>query len=169
MPHAAQLCCAFPFRGLAVAGILGFLKAISATGGAVEQRSLLGQLIRLLSLTALIVVYVGSLWVTYRQLDVEPAFDGALGAPIWVHSALVMGLIVCGGLGVTAAIIDGRPESSSWAITITGVAAALAWCLWASLSKEGDAVGMLFAAISPLISLLALVELMRQLRTGPSR
>lgn len=119
----------------------------------------------MLSLSALMVVYAGSLWATYRQLDAQPAFDGALGVPSWVHAALVMGLMVCGGLGVTAAIIDGRHESSSWVLTMTGVAAALAWSLWASLSKEDDAVGLLFAAISPLISLLALAELMRQLRT----
>ncbi|MFD8223915.1 hypothetical protein ACFV16_07050 [Streptomyces massasporeus] len=130
-----------------------------------EQRGLLGQLIKVLSLLALMVVYIGSLWATYRQLDAEPIFDGGLGVPSWGHAALVMGLMVCGGLGITAAIIDGRQESSSWLLTVTGVAAALAWSLWASLSKEDDAVGMLFAALSPAISLLALVELMRRLRT----
>ncbi|MFI9752277.1 hypothetical protein [Streptomyces collinus] len=132
-----------------------------------EQRGLLGRLIKVLSLLALIVVYIGSLWATYRQLDAEPVFDGALGVPSWGHAALVMGLMVCGGLGITAAIIDGRRESSSWLITMTGVAAALAWSLWASLSKEDDSAGMLFAALSPVISLLALVELMRRLRTRP--
>ncbi|MFD7458792.1 MULTISPECIES: hypothetical protein [unclassified Streptomyces] len=132
-----------------------------------EQRGVLGQLIRIVSLAALIVVYLGSLWATYRQMDAEPAFDGALGVPNWVHAALVMGLMVCGGLGVTAAIIDGRRELSSWILTLTGVAAALAWSLWASLNKDDDTVGMLFAAVSPLISLLALAELMRHLRTQP--
>ncbi|CAL9622377.1 hypothetical protein ACFYN9_04155 [Streptomyces collinus] len=132
-----------------------------------EQRGLLGRLIKVLSLLALMVVYIGSLWATYRQLDAEPVFDGALGVPSWGHAALVMGLMVCGGLGITAAIIDGRRESSSWLITMTGVAAALAWSLWASLSKEDDSAGMLFAALSPVISLLALVELMRRLRTRP--
>ncbi|MEU2748944.1 hypothetical protein ABZ613_22250 [Streptomyces collinus] len=132
-----------------------------------EQRGLLGQLIKVLSLLALMVVYIGSLWATYRQLDAEPVFDGALGVPSWGHAALVMGLMVCGGLGITAAIIDGRRESSSWLITMTGVAAALAWSLWASLSKEDDSAGMLFASLSPMISLLALVELMRRLRTRP--
>ncbi|MER7576765.1 hypothetical protein [Streptomyces sp. NPDC126514] len=127
----------------------------------------MGQLIRIVSLAALFVVYLGSLGATYRQLDAEPAFDGALEVPSWVHAALVMGLMVCGGLGVTAAIIDGRRESSSWILTLTGVAAALAWSLWASFDKEDDTVGMLFAAISPLISLLALAELMRHLRTEP--
>ncbi|MFJ4525697.1 hypothetical protein ACIP4Y_32960 [Streptomyces sp. NPDC088810] len=132
------------------------------------QRSALGQLIRMLSLSALMVVYFGSLWATYRQLHDAPAFDGTLGVPSWGHAALVMGLMVCGGLGVTAAIIEGRREISSWAITVTGAAAALAWSLWASFNKEDDTVGMLFAAIAPLISLLALAELMRQLRTRPS-
>ncbi|MEV7063645.1 hypothetical protein AB0N97_12700 [Streptomyces collinus] len=132
-----------------------------------EQRGLLGRLIKVLSLLALMVVYIGSLWATYRQLDAEPVFDGALGVPSWGHAALVMGLMVCGGLGITAAIIDGRRESSSWLITMTGVAAALAWSLWASLNKEDDSAGMLFAALSPVISLLALVELMRRLRTRP--
>ncbi|MFH8412113.1 hypothetical protein [Streptomyces collinus] len=132
-----------------------------------EQRGLLGRLIKVLSLLALMVVYIGSLWATYRQLDAEPVFDGALGVPSWGHAALVMGLMVCGGLGITAAIIDGRRESSSWLITMTGVAAALAWSLWASLNKEDDSAGMLFAALSPVISLLALIELMRRLRTRP--
>ncbi|USQ85489.1 hypothetical protein NFX46_17900 [Streptomyces phaeoluteigriseus] len=132
-----------------------------------EQRGVLGRLVRILSLSALIVVYLGSLWATYRQLDAEPVFDGAIGVPDWAHAALVMGLMVCGGLGVTAAIIDSRQESSSWILTLTGVAAALAWSLWASLNKEDDAVGMLFAAVSPLASLLVLVELMRHLRTRP--
>jgi hypothetical protein len=136
-------------------------------GGAVAngQRGALGQLTRILSLVALVAVYIGSLWATYRQLDAEPAFEGALGVPSWVHATLVMGLVVGGGLGVTAAIIDGRSESSAWVLTLAGVAAALAWSLWASVRTENDTVGMLFVAISPLISLLALVELTRRLRT----
>ncbi|MFI1422530.1 hypothetical protein ACH4VX_32100 [Streptomyces sp. NPDC020731] len=129
------------------------------------RRGSLGQLIRALSLAALLTVYLGSLWATFRQLDAKPAFDGALGVPHRAHAALVMGLMVCGGLGVTAAIVDGRREFSSWLLALVGAASALAWSLCASFGEEDDMVGMLFAAISPLISLLALAELMRQLRT----
>ncbi|MGW6457848.1 hypothetical protein ACWF94_18375 [Streptomyces sp. NPDC055078] len=129
-----------------------------------EQRGGLGQLVKLLSLATLVTVYVGSLLITYRQLHAKPVLEDIIGAPDWTRAVLVMGLVIGGGLGTAAAIVDGRRELSSWILTIVGVFSALAWSLWASNSAGEDAVNMLFAAAAPVISLLVWAELMRQFR-----
>ncbi|MFI6283301.1 hypothetical protein ACIBCM_00865 [Streptomyces sp. NPDC051018] len=128
------------------------------------QRGALGRLVRALSLGTLAVVYAGSLLITYRQLHAKPVLEGIIGAPDWTRAVLVMGLVIGGGLGTAAAIVDGRAELSSWILTVVGVLAALAWSLWASSSAGEDAVNMLFAAAAPLIILLVWAELMRQFR-----
>ncbi|MGW4028272.1 hypothetical protein ACWEFL_02950 [Streptomyces sp. NPDC004838] len=128
------------------------------------QRGALGQLVRLLSLVTLATVYTGSLLITYRQLHAKPVLEGIIGAPDWTRAVLVMGLVIGGGLGTAAAIVDGRPELSSWFLTVVGVVAALAWSLWASDSAGEEGVNMLFAAAAPVISLLVWAELMRQFR-----
>ncbi|MGW1198768.1 hypothetical protein ACWD4B_23460 [Streptomyces sp. NPDC002536] len=127
-------------------------------------RGPLGKFVRALSVATLTVTYAGSLWLTYRQLRARTPLEGALGAPGWTHAVLVMGLVVGGGLGVAAAIVDARREQSSWLITVVGTAAALVWSLWVS-DSEGLAVGRtVFAAAPPFVALLVLTELMRQLR-----
>ncbi|GHC45052.1 hypothetical protein [Streptomyces cinnamoneus] len=108
-------------------------------------------------------MYIGSTWATFHQLDASPDFTVS-GVPQWMSALLVMGLIVGGGLGTTAAILDGRQESSSWWVVVAGVAAAIAWSLWAADSRGESGVRMFFAAVAPVVSLLALTELMRQLR-----
>jgi cation transport ATPase len=125
---------------------------------------MLGQLVRVLSLATLALVYIGSLLIMYRQLHAKPVLEGVIGAPDWTRAVLVMGLVVGGGLGTAAAIVDGRRELSSWFLTLVGVAAALAWSLWASHSAGEDNVHMLFAAAAPATSLLVWAELMRQFR-----
>jgi cation transport ATPase len=112
----------------------------------------------------LALVYIGSLLIMYRQLHAKPVLEGVIGAPDWTRAVLVMGLVVGGGLGTAAAIVDGRRELSSWFLTLVGVAAALAWSLWASHSAGEDNVHMLFAAAAPATSLLVWAELMRQFR-----
>ncbi|MFF0445067.1 hypothetical protein ACFYT4_01380 [Streptomyces sp. NPDC004609] len=124
-------------------------------------------MVRALSLATLAVVYAGSLFITYRQLHAKPVLEGIIGAPDWTRAVLVMGLIVGGGLGTAAAIVDDRAELSSWILTVVGVLSALAWSLWASGSTGEDGVNMLFAAAAPLISLLVWAELMRQFRNQP--
>ncbi|MEU6083688.1 hypothetical protein [Streptomyces sp. NPDC047108] len=118
----------------------------------------------MLSLTTLTVVYSGSLLITYRQLQARPVLEGVIGAPDWARAVLVMGLVIGGGLGTAAAIVDARRELPSWFLTTAGVAAALAWSLWASHSEGEDGVHMLFAAAAPATSLLVWAELMRQFR-----
>ncbi|GGT37011.1 hypothetical protein [Streptomyces chromofuscus] len=128
------------------------------------NRGALGQLVRTLSLATLATVYVGSLLITYRQLHAKPVLEEVIGAPDWTRAVLVMGLVVGGGLGTAAAIVDGRREFSSWFLTAVGVAAALAWSLWASHSSGEADVHLLFAAAAPVTSLLVWAELMRQFR-----
>ncbi|MEU6445146.1 hypothetical protein, partial [Streptomyces sp. NPDC047046] len=90
------------------------------------------------------------------------------GAPDWSRAVLVMGLVVGGGLGAAAAIVDNRRELPSWFLTVAGVLAALAWSLWASHSAGEDNVHMLFAAAAaaaaaaPATCLLVWAELLRQ-------
>lgn len=129
-----------------------------------RQRGLLGRAVRLLSLVTLATVYMGSLLITYRQLDAKPVLEGVVGAPDWTRAILVMGLIVGGGLGTAAAIVDTRRELPSWFLTVVGVTAALSWSLWASHTMGEDGVHMLFAAAAPATSLLVWAELMRQFR-----
>jgi len=93
------------------------------------SRGTLGLLVRVLSLATLATVYVGSLLITYRQLHAKPVLEGVIGAPDWTRAVLVMGLVVGGGLGTAAAIVDGRRELPSWFLTVVGVAAALSWSL----------------------------------------
>ncbi|MEV5597146.1 hypothetical protein [Streptomyces sp. NPDC052496] len=129
-----------------------------------KERGVLGQLVRGLSLLVLIILYAGGIFLTYRQLRSQTPAIGVLNAPEWTYAALVLGLIICGGLGVAAAVVDGRRETPSWVIALAGTVAALAWSLWAVDSQGKDAVGMLFAATPPLTAFLVLMELMRQLR-----
>jgi cation transport ATPase len=133
-------------------------------GGSGAERGALGRLVRVLSLATLAVVYVGSLVVTYRQLQAKTSLEDIIGAPDWTRAVLIMGLVVGGGLGTAAAVVDSRPEMSSWVLTIVGVASALAWSLWATERGGEPAVHMLFAAAAPVISLLVWAELMRQFR-----
>ncbi|MGW3242063.1 hypothetical protein [Streptomyces sp. NPDC001070] len=126
------------------------------------QRGALGQLVRALSLGTLVTVHVASLLITYRQLHAKPVLQDVIGAPDWTRAVLVMGLVIGGGLGTAAAIVDDRRELPS--CTAVGVAAALAWSLWASSSLGEDYVHMLFAATAPVTGLLVWAELMRQFR-----
>lgn len=128
------------------------------------ERGALGQLVRALSLGTLVTVYVASLLITYRQLHTKPVLQDVIGAPDWTRAVLVMGLVIGGGLGTAAAIVDDRRELPSWFLTAVGVAAALAWSLWASSSLGEDYVHMLFAATAPVTGLLVWAELMRQFR-----
>ncbi|WP_051138288.1 hypothetical protein [Streptomyces canus] len=128
------------------------------------NRGTLGQFVRVLSLTTLAIVYIGSLLITYRQLHAKPVLEGVIGAPDWTRAVLVMGLVVGGGLGAAAAIVDNRRELPSWFLTVVGVLAALAWSLWASHSAGEDNVHMLFAAAAPATCLLVWAELLRQFR-----
>lgn len=45
------------------------------------ERGVLGQVVRALSLAALVVVRLGSLLVTYRRLRAQPVLEGVAGAP----------------------------------------------------------------------------------------
>jgi cation transport ATPase len=128
------------------------------------QRGALGQLVRLLSLATLATVYVGSMIVTYRQLQANTEIGEFIGAPDWTRAVLIMGLVVGGGLGTAAAVVDDRSETSSWVLTLVGVGAALAWSLWATERAGEPAVNLMFAAAAPVIGLLVWAELMRQLR-----
>jgi len=112
----------------------------------------------------LVTVYIGSLLITYRQLHAQPILDDFIGAPDWTRAVLVMGLVVGGGLGTAAAIVDNRSELPSWILTVVGVTAALAWSVWASHSQGEGSVHMLFAATAPATGLLVWAELMRQFR-----
>ncbi|MGW2687467.1 hypothetical protein ACWC6I_30440 [Streptomyces sp. NPDC001414] len=125
------------------------------------ERGTLGQIVRGLSLATLIAVYLGGMAVTYRQLRVETPLANVVSAPQWAHAVLVMGLMVGGGLGVAAAIVDRRSTAASWVLIAIGTAAAVAWCLWAT--RDDATVQMLFAAAPPLIAFAVVAELMRQL------
>lgn len=128
-----------------------------------NERGLLGRVIQVMSLATLILALCGSYALTYRQIRDEIPFEGTLGVPGWAYSALVMALIAAGGLGVAAAILDGRRELPSWVLIFIGTSAALAWSLWA-VFQNADLVSLIFSGVAPIVMLLIFAELMRQLR-----
>ncbi|MDQ1294542.1 MAG: hypothetical protein QG608_2426 [Actinomycetota bacterium] len=129
----------------------------------VGERTVLGRAVRICSLTTLVVVLLGSLVITYRQIRQDLPFQQGTPVPDWAYPTLVMGIVVGGALGVTAAVVEDRPQGPAWALMLTGTFACLAWTLWEGWGTY-DRVELVFAGSSPVVMLLVFAELMRQLR-----